>query len=273
MSVGFMSKPKFLATGPHRTYPPANRCIYCGSTEGLSDEHIIPFSLGGNVVLPKASCAKCSGETHAFEGQCAGAMMLPIRARMNIQTRSPKKRPTTFDIPIYSPEGQKRTATFPASSVPFACVGILLDPPTLVTGQQPTGRITGELFTKYTQHDWSSELKEGDAANVGKISIEPFCRLIAKIGHAHAMASLILNNEKIQAQDMFLPPIILGRSNMFQHYVGGDKDPIDAIDSLHQLRLNRYIIGDRKIVVSTVRLFALFGMPRYHVITCYEPYP
>jgi hypothetical protein len=29
----------------------------------------------------------------------------------------------------------------------------------------------------------------------------------------------------------------------------------------------------RKILVSTVRLFALFGMPRYHVIAGYEPRP
>jgi hypothetical protein len=56
----------------------AASCIYCGTqadqTEAkeLSDEHIIPYALGGNLVLPKASCDRCAKETHAFEGHLAG---------------------------------------------------------------------------------------------------------------------------------------------------------------------------------------------------------
>ena len=266
-----MGKNRFRITGPHKIYPPANRCIYCGSTDDLSDEHIIPFSLGGNVVLPKASCGKCRDATHAFEGQCAGAMMLPLRARMNIQTRNPKKRPSTFEIPILSPSGEKRVASFQADKVPFCCIGIRLDPPTFVSGDEPTGRVRGDLFARPTMNDWSEHLGPGDAAMLGKISVVPFCRLIAKIGHAHVMAALVAEGVHPPIEDLFLPSIILGHSNEFQHYVGGDTDPLDTPDALHQLRFNRYIFGERKILVSTVRLFALFGMPRYHVIACYEP--
>ncbi len=35
---------------------PIGRCIYCGGRKGLLDEHIIPYGLGGNLVLPEASC-------------------------------------------------------------------------------------------------------------------------------------------------------------------------------------------------------------------------
>jgi 5-methylcytosine-specific restriction endonuclease McrA len=41
---------------PSKIYAPKNSCIYCGVSDGkLSDEHIIPLSLGGNMILPKAS--------------------------------------------------------------------------------------------------------------------------------------------------------------------------------------------------------------------------
>jgi len=36
-----------LALHPARTYPPVGRCIYCGSTVALSDEHVVPLGLGG----------------------------------------------------------------------------------------------------------------------------------------------------------------------------------------------------------------------------------
>lgn len=223
------------------------------------------------MVLPQASCPDCCKITHAFEGACAGAMMLPLRARMNIQTRKPRQRPSTFAIPIHSQDGTQRIASFQANMVPFCCIGIDLDPPTFVTGEQPTGRVKGELFARTTLDDWSGYLKPDEAAMIGKIGIEPFCRLIAKIGHAHVMAALVAEDIHPPIEDLFLPPIILGQSNQFQHYVGGDADPLDAPNALHQLRFNRYELNDRKILVSTIRLFALFGMPRYHVITCYEP--
>ena len=35
-------------------------CIYCGATDQLTDEHIIPLALGGRFVLPDSSCAKYS---------------------------------------------------------------------------------------------------------------------------------------------------------------------------------------------------------------------
>ncbi len=95
--------------------------------------------------------------------------------------------------------------------------------------------------------------------------------MIAKIGHAHVVAALVAEGTHPPIEDMFLPSIILGESNEFQHYVGGDEDELDEPPAMHQLRFNRYILGDRKVLVSTVRLFAMFGMPRYHVIACYEP--
>src|SRR3954447_14879910 len=50
-------------TSPPRVYPPVGFCIYCGTRKGdLRRENIIPFGLGGNLILPKASCRDCERE-------------------------------------------------------------------------------------------------------------------------------------------------------------------------------------------------------------------
>ena len=141
----------------------------------------------------------------------------------------------------------------------------------MIRGAPPSGKVTGELFGKRAQFA-EAILQKGDSAVIGKFVMEPFCRMIAKIGHAHVMAAMANAGTLPKHEDLFLPSIILGESPNFQHYVGGENEPLDDdAKALHQLRFSRLIFGDRKILVSTVRLFACFGMPRYHVIACYEP--
>jgi HNH endonuclease len=89
------------------TYAPVGHCIYCGSDggeQGLGDEHIVPFSLGGVLVLPKASCRACEAITSAFERRCAHIMYGSFRIREN-QTRRPKERPTK--LPMCATFGDK----------------------------------------------------------------------------------------------------------------------------------------------------------------------
>ena len=48
----------------HR-FPRVGKCIYCGSTDKLTDEHVLPLGLSGTAVLPDASCterAKITGK-------------------------------------------------------------------------------------------------------------------------------------------------------------------------------------------------------------------
>jgi hypothetical protein len=61
-------------------FPPVGRCIYCGSDggpDGLREEHIIPYSLGGNAVLEEASCSRCEAITSYLEGYAANVIFIP----------------------------------------------------------------------------------------------------------------------------------------------------------------------------------------------------
>lgn len=45
----------------------AHICIYCGSTDRLSSEHIVPYAWGGTVQVHTGSCEPCRKITSAFE--------------------------------------------------------------------------------------------------------------------------------------------------------------------------------------------------------------
>src|SRR5438045_2287022 len=74
-----------------------DKCIYCGSTEKLTDEHIIPFGLGGPWVLADASCPECCKITSRFELNVLRNFWDPARAALGMPTRR-KHRNRKFRI-------------------------------------------------------------------------------------------------------------------------------------------------------------------------------
>jgi hypothetical protein len=63
------------------------KCIYCASTDDLSDEHIIPYGLGAQWQLGKASCRKHRDITSKFELDVQRNLWGPIRAAMQMPSR------------------------------------------------------------------------------------------------------------------------------------------------------------------------------------------
>lgn len=84
-----------IQVGTPRFYQPVGRCIYCGTAEEpLSDEHILPFALGGNLILPKASCETHRKTTQRIERTCATKMFGAYRVRVGGPTQNPGNGPT-----------------------------------------------------------------------------------------------------------------------------------------------------------------------------------
>lgn len=78
---------------PERTYKSPGKCIYCGRDDTeLTDEHIVPFGLGGKLVLEQASCKACAKVTGKVEGARLRAMFAPLRSRAGLPSRRPKDR-------------------------------------------------------------------------------------------------------------------------------------------------------------------------------------
>src|SRR4051794_10469240 len=87
MASGTSSTPVyFRATSgqpPFPAHPVIGRCIYCPE-EGTTDEHIIPLSLGGKLLLRDASCDTCREITRRFEEAVTRDMYWPLRLRLGI---------------------------------------------------------------------------------------------------------------------------------------------------------------------------------------------
>jgi hypothetical protein len=42
-------------------------CIFCGSKDNLTDEHVFPAFMGGELTVPDGSCKRCNGEFGKWE--------------------------------------------------------------------------------------------------------------------------------------------------------------------------------------------------------------
>jgi hypothetical protein len=118
-------------------YEPVGRCIYCGASDcELTDEHIIPFGLGGADILPKSSCKPCARITGKFEGVVQRTIFGDLRIFFNFPTRRKKDRPRTKKITCISPDGSGREVEVPSNEYPpvmwvytFGQCGLLLGAP------------------------------------------------------------------------------------------------------------------------------------------------
>src|SRR5258707_140302 len=77
-----------------KEYPSYAVCIYCGARAQdveLTDEHIVPFSLGGNAVIRGGSCKLCAKETSKIENAVGRQVLWDFRNHTGEQTRRPRE--------------------------------------------------------------------------------------------------------------------------------------------------------------------------------------
>ena len=198
-------------TSVNRTYAPVNYCIYCGDTNPpLTDEHIVPFALGGKLVLPKASCTKCQEVTKGITQTVARSMYGNLRMRLDAPTRRPKDRPTKLPLKLRDKFGNDREIKIPIKLWPRSYPVVLLPEPSILTGEEVK---TLQVQIRDHQEDIDALYASKFVRFDEKILLSPlidaktFCRQLAQIAHAHVVA--LIGSEYYQD---FLIPIILDQS-------------------------------------------------------------
>jgi hypothetical protein len=204
-------------------FPSPGRCIYCGSTDNLSDEHIIPQALGGRYVLALASCEVCRKKTHQFETRVARDMYWPLRIRLGVRgsRKHRKERPTHW--PGVLVNGQKAEALkVEAGKFPILYYVFELPEPGILLGEPPTNTNPPLQISLVGDDSHVRALVEEYGADSLQFSATmywgDFCRQIAKICHAYAVSQFGLD-----AIEYCLPPVILGDAPGLGHLVGGAK--------------------------------------------------
>jgi hypothetical protein len=262
-----------------KIFAPVGRCIYCGAHENdakLTSEHVIPYSLGGDAELPKASCLQCNGVTSALDGYLGKNSFYEYRVHAGVQTRRPEERPDALPATIeYVDRSEKMI--LPIADHPFFTILPLFGRAGLLQGEPAT-----EVFPVWKAVSFydipnnlpaTLRLRLGENARVhatGDINLTTFGRAIAKIAYCHAVIKFGLHGFR----PLWMPDLILGRYHCVPYLVGSDVDhppPPDRATLRHTVRFE-VCEGERlNVFVASVRLFANSGtdergMPIYHVV-------
>jgi len=264
-----------------KRYPGYGRCIYCGSdggADGLRDEHIIPFSLGGDTYIEKASCRECERKTNPVDTHLGRSVFGQYRIHAGVQTRNRRERPGVLPA-NFTVRGEGVSLDLPIKDHPYALAlpvwgdagffrSVPIDGPFpepyfhIYHWTPPNVRQTLSLSGNDDYMIWAS----------GRVNVSLFARGIAKIAYCHTVVRYGLNGFRHLA----LPDLILGTCPAISYFVGGPtKNPPRKLvaKALHAIRFSDLTGKDSplKLHVVSVRLFAhsgteQHGMPIYHVI-------
>jgi hypothetical protein len=254
-------------------------CIYCGwdgGSDGLRDEHIVPYSLGGTVQLKAASCSRCERITSYIDGYLANGLFGNFRVHTNLQSRS--GHPTTLTATVEL-ENEVKVVDLATKDHPYFLNMPVWRPPGVLVGAQ-----ISEGFVNADAHKYwylpsnirdSLGMSEGEIGKVIDTSRPPnyatFCRGLAKIAYCDAVLRFGLNGFRPLA----IVDIILGKYQNIAHFVGseGRKRPLPPSDPgiVHFVSGGTATYQRLKLLVSEIRLFAdsgtaQEGMPIYTVV-------
>jgi hypothetical protein len=230
----------------------------------LSDEHVVPLSLGGQHIIREASCHDCAKITTRFERDVARELWGDARISYDAPSRRKKERKT--HIVLIDPDMPYRTVKVPYSEYPAPMVFYQMHKAGLLQGAPESLDVSGAW--QLTSVADNKKAKEFEQKHGVKLTAkfrhvpESFARLIAKTGYCHILTSLNL--------DDFRPlcvPYILGQKKNPSHVVGGRFSiaELDA-DKGYVLRTAGFAANDRLMIIAEVRLYANLPTPTYHVV-------
>jgi hypothetical protein len=231
-------------------------CVYCGATEGeLTEEHIIPYALGANATIARASCSTCQEKTSAIEREVCRPIAGMARIRTGIQTRRPGKRvaiPKQVQI-----DGVWRRPSFPPDEFPATLCYPVFDKPGIVASRPPQGHYNQigfcALALDKNMHELAARAKSAHGASSIKLAeFRPavLMNFVAKVAQAAAYALL--------PAECFQP--LLGKAatseGVFDDLLGGGGAFPIQDDVLHAVEIRQTDGNAGPLIFARVRWFA-----------------
>lgn len=249
----------------HHTYPPYGSCIYCGRTDDLRTEHIVPYGLDGNIKLPESTCGKCADRTSKIERAVLRGDFRVVRLYRGLQSRRKHAGAPKLYALTVTREGQEQQIEVPLDEYPVILHFPIFPPPRiLTTTDKRSGIDVSGLDTISFGPNPIEVMRKLGAQSIGAtLDQRPaeFARMIAKIAYAMAAATGAL---KALAEPSPLPTMILGDDDAIGHYVGTIQEPNASYSSLHRV----LVVADRVrgLLIGDVQLFSDSQTPRYGVV-------
>lgn len=260
----------FLAV-PTIKYAPAGKCIYCGDLASkdtrLGEEHIIPRSIGGTLVLPEASCRKCERETSRIETYCAKHYFYAARVHEGIRGRRARGPKTLVQTELVNPPERIK---MDVKNHPGLLDMWLLPPPDVFgpsTGETALVDLVGiVLVPDFHERIQKTSFRYRHAINV---SLNQFTRLLAKIGHSYACAVIGEANFKPYLLDLIFWRLPLEPLK----YIGGYSIELSPFNytqppskERHEIQLEISRRSGKNLVLVKLRLFSQYSSPNYCIV-------
>lgn len=264
-----------------KVYDPVWTCIYCGKPHSkefpLGREHIIPYNLGGRMVLPRASCTNCSAKTRDFEITCARSIFGPMRITAGLPTRNPQERPRTLPLTL-TVNGEKKVYDIPSEDYPIMSFGVLQMRPSNLMEGRPSDRAIHcrpRIFNAQKENAFKSDAYPVAPYEITqKFEVTPFCQMLCKVAHSFAVGE-----HGLASLNWLLPDLIIGGRDNFSDYLGGmapidDSDPqflgplnqLVSFQTTHTLKWEvAQAATGRRFLTVVFQLFADF-VPPYRII-------
>lgn len=252
--------------GSH-VYKSVGVCIYCGATDNLTNEHILPFGLSGSSILPKSSCQQCAAITGKVEQDILRGSFSPVRVFRDLKSRSKHKdaprqievaitRNNNHEVILLNIDEAPILLPFPIYPLPSHClskesmIGIL---------------VSGHHTIRFGSDPLDIAKRLGGSKIDIDVQLKPveFARMIAKVGYAFAYAEGEI--EHIEGPS-FVLPAILGKSDDIGRWVGNiPNKPIEVFPNyLHRILLHRDT--EKRLLFAEVQLFSDSETPSYVVV-------
>jgi hypothetical protein len=239
-------------------YAPIKRCIYCGKsglTIKLTDEHILAYALGGDAILPEASCIECAKITNEVETYCANYIFRAVRVLHRTHRRKRNRQSISGPRPMATSRQRAGLLILPS-----------FDPPGIVLGRAASDSFSGTMIhTWQITRDRRAQGWRGVPASFGSdMNLITFGRMIAKVAHCTAVAHYGIGSFR----PWLIPAILDGASIPFLVGCATERLP-DAVGIKTWARPEIRRIprrGRKQYVAVFFRLYAYIGTPTYTAI-------
>lgn len=243
-----------------------NACIYCANPRyrekderRLGDEHVIPESLGGNLILDNGSCESCERRVNAFEQSILKSVLYAPRVHLGVRRKSRKRGEETVTVDAKVDDKDVKI-TLPIKRVPVTLFLPILDSPGLLLGRPPHFNAMRGM--------WLIHLSNEPPVSTGLQSLASpvldtfkFTQFLAKIAHCYAVSVL---------ESSFTPMLtstILNDPALNFDLVGGASSQEEAPSAnLHEMEIDWQRSAGTDYAIVKIRMFSNLGAPTYRVI-------
>lgn len=229
-----------------------NQCIYCLSEDNLSNEHALPYSMNGNIILGKASCPSCQKIINSEVEYKINSKFYKIpRSFLRLKSRS--KNYTKRILVVKDKEECEFT---------LKDFGTIIDFPIIDTDTSDT---CNSIISFHLRNE-PNKISTGKYTFTTNFEYSVFLRYLTKIAY-----SLLIYSQGITHYNKDVTSFILGKTKSppriktINTSTEFSTKRITSKDRFNLHKIDYRVSEDKKIHFFVISFFDFLGAPKYIV--------